>query len=127
MSHQGYEGWFPECIVCHCPNVGRIVCLEPACHEAHGLKAVVPTQKLIAGNPQPDERLIQEANATVVKSRRRSDQSSAMHNSACTGAARVRSYDAVLLLVRFWSQRAARRRNRYPDLVRTCRMTSMSP
>ena len=27
MSHQGYEGWFPECLVCGCGNVGAIVCL----------------------------------------------------------------------------------------------------
>ena len=60
MSHQGYEGWFPECIVCHCGNVGPVICLEPACHEAHGLKAVVPVNTIIAGDPQPDERLIRQ-------------------------------------------------------------------
>jgi hypothetical protein len=33
MSHQGIEGWFPECIVCHMGNVGSVVCLDPTCHE----------------------------------------------------------------------------------------------
>ncbi len=33
MSHQGYEGWFPECIVCHMGNVGAVICLDPMCHE----------------------------------------------------------------------------------------------
>lgn len=34
MSHQGFEGWFPECLVCACGNVSAIVCLDPTCHEA---------------------------------------------------------------------------------------------
>ncbi len=38
MSHQGYEGWFPECLVCGCGNVGPIVCLDPTCHEHNGLR-----------------------------------------------------------------------------------------
>jgi hypothetical protein len=40
MSHQGYEGWFPECLVCGYGNVGPIVCLDPTCHERHGLVAI---------------------------------------------------------------------------------------
>ena len=35
MSHQGYEGWFPECINCGFGNVGAVVCLDPTCHEAN--------------------------------------------------------------------------------------------
>jgi hypothetical protein len=48
MSHQGYEGWFPECLVCGYGNVGPIVCLDPTCHERYGLHTVVAT----------DERLV---------------------------------------------------------------------
>lgn len=33
MSHQGLEGWFPECLICGCGNLGAIVCLDPTCHE----------------------------------------------------------------------------------------------
>ncbi len=40
MSHQAYEGWFPECLVCGCGNVGPIVCLDPACHQRNGLRKV---------------------------------------------------------------------------------------
>ena len=51
MSHQGHEGWFPECIVCHMGNVGPVVCLDPTCHETYGLKPVASSG---------DERLIEE-------------------------------------------------------------------
>jgi hypothetical protein len=61
MSHQGYEGWFPECVVCHCGNVGPVVCLDPTCHEAHGLKTIeLKPTKHIAGNLAVDEGLIEE-------------------------------------------------------------------
>jgi hypothetical protein len=40
MSHQGFEGWFPECLVCGCGNVGPILCLDPTCHERHGLTTI---------------------------------------------------------------------------------------
>ena len=43
MSHQGREGWFPECLVCGMGNIGAIVCLDPACHERHDGSSVVPT------------------------------------------------------------------------------------
>src|SRR3569832_1407244 len=33
MSHQGYEGWFPECIVCGMGNLSGVICLNPGCHE----------------------------------------------------------------------------------------------
>lgn len=29
VSHQGYEGWFPECVVCGMGNLSGIVCLSP--------------------------------------------------------------------------------------------------
>lgn len=29
MSHQGYEGWFPECINCGMGNLSGVVCLHP--------------------------------------------------------------------------------------------------
>jgi len=45
MSHQGYEGWFPECLVCGCRNVGPIVCLDPTCHERHGLATITATDE----------------------------------------------------------------------------------
>jgi hypothetical protein len=35
MKSQRHEGWFPECLVCGRGDVGAIVCLDPACHEAH--------------------------------------------------------------------------------------------
>src|SRR5437660_9460439 len=40
MSHQGCDGWFPECLVCGLGNVGPIVCLDPTCHERHELRVV---------------------------------------------------------------------------------------
>jgi hypothetical protein len=36
MSHQGFPGWFPECLVCGAGNLPGIVCLSPP-EEAHGL------------------------------------------------------------------------------------------
>ena len=51
MSHQGFEGWFPECIVCHKGNVGGVVCLDPTCHDRHGLKSI---------DTSGDERLVKE-------------------------------------------------------------------
>ena len=41
MSHQGFPGWFPECIVCRMGNVGPVVCLDPTCHEAQPLAPIV--------------------------------------------------------------------------------------
>ena len=32
MSSQYYEYWFPECVRCGCGNVGKVVCLDEACH-----------------------------------------------------------------------------------------------
>lgn len=26
MSHQGEDGWYPECKVCDCGNLGNVVC-----------------------------------------------------------------------------------------------------
>ena len=43
MSHQGHEGWFPECLVCGLGNVGAIVCLDPTCHEQHDGSALEPS------------------------------------------------------------------------------------
>lgn len=40
MSHQGYEGWFPECLICGMGNLGGIVCLT-ADGEVHGLTPIV--------------------------------------------------------------------------------------
>jgi hypothetical protein len=61
MSNQGYEGWFPECIACRMGNVGAIVCLDPTCHEAHGLKPVeLHKTKYIAGDLSVDGKLIEE-------------------------------------------------------------------
>ena len=45
MSHQGFEGWFPECLVCGCGNVGPVVCLDPTCHEHHGLRSIIATDE----------------------------------------------------------------------------------
>ena len=42
MSHQGDEGWFPECLVCGLGHFGPAVCLDPTCHEAHQLKGFAP-------------------------------------------------------------------------------------
>jgi len=30
MSHQGEEGWYPECKDCGCGNLGEVVCID--CH-----------------------------------------------------------------------------------------------
>jgi hypothetical protein len=61
MSHQGYEGWFPECIVCGMGSVGAVVCLDPTCHEANGLKPVeLKHSKYTEGNLVTDEKLIKE-------------------------------------------------------------------
>lgn len=51
MSHQGNNGWFPECLVCGMGNVGAVVCLDPTCHEiyeAQGFQPLADTgEKLI--------------------------------------------------------------------------------
>jgi hypothetical protein len=48
VSHQGYEGWFPECLVCGGGNVGAVVCLNPTCHEAHeGQLIASATERLV--------------------------------------------------------------------------------
>jgi hypothetical protein len=60
MSHQFHEGWFPECIVCESGNVGPIVCLNPICHENHGMKLIEPKKKYMAGDLCDDEKLIKE-------------------------------------------------------------------
>ena len=61
MSHQGSEGWFPECIVCGCGNVGPVVCLQPACHEKNGLVPIELEKTFyIAGDLSVDEKLIEE-------------------------------------------------------------------
>ena len=31
MGHQGQEGWYPECELCHCGKLSRVVCWE--CHQ----------------------------------------------------------------------------------------------
>ncbi|GAB2678841.1 hypothetical protein GCM10009743_63900 [Kribbella swartbergensis] len=41
MSHQGYEGWFPECLVCGMGNLGGVVCLAPDHGDVHGLIPIV--------------------------------------------------------------------------------------
>jgi hypothetical protein len=52
MSHQAYEGWFPECISCGMGNVGAVVCLDPTCHEVNEYKLIElnRNQKLILEN-----------------------------------------------------------------------------
>lgn len=61
MSHQGHEGWFPECIVCRSGNVGAIVCLDPTCHEAHGDEPIVRSPSAyVHGDLVVDEKLIEE-------------------------------------------------------------------
>ena len=35
VSHQGYEGWFPECLNCGGGNVGPVVCLAPHQEDQH--------------------------------------------------------------------------------------------
>ena len=61
MSHQGYEGWFPECIVCRMGNVGAVVCLDPTCHEAYGLNPIeLRLTKYVTGDLSVDEKLIEE-------------------------------------------------------------------
>jgi hypothetical protein len=61
MSHQGYEGWFPECALCRRGNVGAIVCLDPTCHEQWGLRPVVPPMITTReGHRIEDEKLVHE-------------------------------------------------------------------
>ena len=40
MSHQGYEGWFPECFVCGMGNLTGVICLIPLQDEHHGLTPI---------------------------------------------------------------------------------------
>ena len=61
MSHQGYEGWFPECIVCGMGNVGAVVCLDPTCHEAQGINPIeLKPTKYVDGNLTVDIKLVEE-------------------------------------------------------------------
>jgi hypothetical protein len=57
MSHQGYEGWFPECILCGAGNVGPVVCLNPVCHEQYIEGPKEYTDEIFA-----DDGLIKEDN-----------------------------------------------------------------
>jgi hypothetical protein len=41
MSHQGYEGWFPECVVCGMGNLRGVICMTPLVDERHGLTPIV--------------------------------------------------------------------------------------
>ena len=41
-------------------NVGPVVCLDPTCHEAYGLKLVKAKQGWIGGDKRDDELLVQE-------------------------------------------------------------------
>ena len=41
MSHQGHEGWFPECLVCGMGNLSGIVCVTPDYADQHGLTPIV--------------------------------------------------------------------------------------
>lgn len=43
MSHQGHEGWFPECLVCGMGNLNGIVCVTPDYVDQHGLTPIVGT------------------------------------------------------------------------------------
>ena len=52
MSDQAYAGWFPECLVCGTGALGTVVCLDPACHEAHEAKGFLPIE-------EPLHRLVQ--------------------------------------------------------------------
>jgi len=53
MSHQGYEGWFPECLICGMGNVGGVVCLSPMCHEeSQGQVISDATERLIEKDSQ---------------------------------------------------------------------------
>jgi hypothetical protein len=54
MSHQGYEGWFPECLVCGMGNLGGIVCLTPNHEEVHGLTPIVGERSGISHLAQDD-------------------------------------------------------------------------
>ena len=40
MSHQGYEGWFPGCLVCGMGNLGGIICLSPAAWDDHDFQVI---------------------------------------------------------------------------------------
>ena len=61
MSHQGYEGWFPECIACRMRNVGAVVCLDPTCHEAQGINPIeLKPTKYVDGNLTIDTKLVEE-------------------------------------------------------------------
>ncbi|MDQ4121891.1 MAG: hypothetical protein M3209_10650 [Acidobacteriota bacterium] len=61
MSHQGNEGWFPECISCGAGNVGAVVCLDPTCPEVYGMKPVELKPSIyIHGDLVVDEKLIFE-------------------------------------------------------------------
>jgi hypothetical protein len=40
MSHQGYEGWFPECLICGMGNLDGVVCITPSQEDEHGLTPI---------------------------------------------------------------------------------------
>ena len=60
MSHQGQQGWFPECIVCHLGNVGPVICLDPTCHEKYGRPEGLTNSLDHYENLCRDEKLINE-------------------------------------------------------------------
>jgi hypothetical protein len=40
MSHQGLEGWFPECFICGGGNLNGVICMTPLVDEEHGFQPI---------------------------------------------------------------------------------------
>lgn len=60
LSHQFEVGWFPECIKCHCGNVGPVVCLSPLCREAQAAEPVLLEKGVyVHGDLSVDEKLLE--------------------------------------------------------------------
>jgi hypothetical protein len=53
MSHQGHEGWFPECLICGAGNLGGLVCLTP---DVHALTPIASGRARTAILVQDDDR-----------------------------------------------------------------------
>jgi hypothetical protein len=61
MSHQWHEGWFPLCIACGANQLEGAVCLDPTCHEQHGLKPIeLKPSVYVRGDLVIDIKLIEE-------------------------------------------------------------------
>lgn len=46
MSHQGEEGWYPECEICGCNNLREVICI--GCYKKAIKQAIKKNKKVMS-------------------------------------------------------------------------------